>query len=102
MAWKIEEIVRQIEVKNPLHAKKLKRSIKKMDTSFFERSEKFLTTYELLLATEDETIDYSIDCYLRMISDFNFEAINFLETGSYSSSSFEEVNKRVYDQPDIM
>jgi len=102
MAWKIEEIVRQIEVKNPLHAKKLKRSIKKMDTYFFERSEKFLTTYELLLAKEDETIDYSIDCYLKMISDFNFEAINFLETGSYSSSSFEEVNKRVYDQPGIM
>jgi 2-polyprenyl-3-methyl-5-hydroxy-6-metoxy-1,4-benzoquinol methylase len=102
MAWKIEDIVQQIEIKNPLHAKKLKRSVKKMDSVFFERSEKFLTTYQILLAKEEKTIDYSIDCYLRMISDFNFEAINFLETGSYSSSSFEEVNQRVYGQPEIM
>jgi len=98
----IVEIVDKINIINPLHGKKLKRSIKKQDEYFFSASSEFLNRYSVLLEKENRTIDYAIDCYLKMIADFNFEEIGFLETGKYSSSSFEEVNKRVYADPQIM
>jgi len=37
-----------------------------------------------------------------MLADINFESIHFLKTGEYTSKSFEEVNQRVYDNPDVM
>lgn len=102
MAWKIETIVEQISEKNPLHAKKLKKALKKVDLEYFERSEAFLSKYESMLATEQKTLEYGIDCYLQMIADFNFETVKFMETGVYSSTSFAEVNERVYSKPEVM
>jgi 2-polyprenyl-3-methyl-5-hydroxy-6-metoxy-1,4-benzoquinol methylase len=98
----IIKIVDKISEINPLHGKKLKKSLKKQDDNFFKASQVFLNRYKELLEKENKTIDYAIDCYLKMIADFNFETIGFLETGRYSSSSFEEVNKRVYADPNIM
>jgi 2-polyprenyl-3-methyl-5-hydroxy-6-metoxy-1,4-benzoquinol methylase len=98
----IVKIVDKINVINPLHGKKLKKSLKKQDDYFFARAQEFLIRYSSLLENEEKTMDYAIDCYLQMIADFNFETIGFLETGNYSSSSFEEVNKRVYSDPKIM
>lgn len=102
MSWKIEEIVKQITNLNPLHAKKLRKTVKKADENFFKKSEDFLIKYESILEGQGRTINYAVDCYLKMIADFNYEAISFIETGVYSSSSFEEVNNRVYSNPDIM
>lgn len=102
MAWKIEHIVEQISEKNPLHAKKLKKALKKVEEEYFERSEAFLTKYENLLTSENKTLDYGVDCYLQMIADFNFETVKFMETGVYSSTSFAEVNERVYSKPEVM
>lgn len=98
----INEIVAKIDLLHPLHGKRLKKAMKKVDDSFFERSTDFLTRYSALLENEGKDINYGIDCYLRMIDDFNFESISFMETGQYSSTSFEEVNKRVYANPAIM
>jgi len=55
-----------------------------------------------LLALENKTLDYSIDCYLHMVDDVNNETIEFLRTGKYTSSTFNEVNNRVYARPEIM
>jgi 2-polyprenyl-3-methyl-5-hydroxy-6-metoxy-1,4-benzoquinol methylase len=98
----LEYIVERICLKNKIHGKKVTSNIKKFDKVYFDRAEVFLNRYIDLLDGEGKTIDYSIDCYLQMIADINYETVQFISTGEYSSKTFEEVNNRVYNNPDVM
>lgn len=98
----IEEIIERIGELNPVHAKRLRKNLKSFDRDYFNKAEKFISDYESQLISEGHSREYWIDCYLKMIADVHHEYLKFLETGKYSSSSFEEVNKRVYDNPDVM
>ncbi len=100
----INYICQRIEVLSPMHSKKaqkrtwgLLRPAGMMNclTLFFEK-------YIGILAAENKTLDYSIACYLQMIADVNAETFEFLRTGKYTSSTFEEVNNRVYANPETM
>lgn len=102
MEQELSTIVGQISEKNPLHSKRINKNIKKMDEAYFARANSFLKKYVNLLQNEGKTLDYGIECYLQMIADVNFESVKFIETGEYSSKSFEEVNKRVYGNPEVM
>jgi len=98
----IEYIVERISSENILHGKKLKNNLKKFDEAYFHSAAIFLKKYESLLQDENKTIDYAIDCYLQMLADVNYESVQFVRTGEYSSKSFDEVNRRVYENPDVM
>ena len=98
----IENIVEKISSRNALHGKKLRKNLKKFDTAYFNRAEIFLNKYQSLLINEGKTIEYAIDCYLQFLADVNYESVQFLRTGEYSSKSFDEVNKRVYSNPLVM
>lgn len=102
MNSELENIVETIAAKNPLHGKKLRKNIKKQDEGYFKRADHFLEKYTRLLHNDGKTLDYGIDCYLQMIADVNYESVQFMETGEYTSKSFDEVNARVYDNPEIM
>lgn len=98
----IDYISRRIETLNPLHAKKVKKNIESFDEGYYEFADTFFKKYTKILDRENQTLDYAIDCYLQMIADVNSETVEFLRTGKYTSSTFEEVNKRVYAAPEIM
>ncbi len=98
----LEEIISKIEVLNPRHTKKLRKNIKSLDADYFAMADSFLEKYQQFLVSVDKNLDYVIESYLRMNSDVMYEQIRFMETGKYSSSSFEEVNKRVYNNPEVM
>ncbi|MCB9425706.1 MAG: class I SAM-dependent methyltransferase [Flavobacteriales bacterium] len=98
----LEYIVNQIRIKNPLHSKRVQKNLKQFDNQYFKRADVFFKKYESLLKNDNKDFDYAIDCYLQMLADVNFESIKFLETGEYTSKSFEEVNQRVYNNPEIM
>lgn len=102
MKTNLEYIVEQIQIKNPLHSKRIQKNLKKFDQEYFDRADDFFLRYENLLKNDNKSFDYAIDCYLQMLADMNFESIQFLETGEYTSKSFEEVNKRVYSNPEVM
>ncbi len=95
-------IIEQISAKNKLHSKKIAKNLKKFDDDYHSRANEFLKRYAVLLNNEGKNLDYSIDCYLQMIADVNYESVQFFQTGEYTSKSFEEVNKRVYDNPQVM
>jgi 2-polyprenyl-3-methyl-5-hydroxy-6-metoxy-1,4-benzoquinol methylase len=95
-------IVDQITVKNQLHSKKIIKNLAKFDEAYFNRANDFLKRYVTLLQNEGKTLDYSIDCYLQMIADVNYESVQFFQTGEYTSKSFDEVNQRVYNNPNVM
>ena len=98
----LKEIHQKIEVLSPIHAKKLKKNLESFDEQYYPLAENFLGKYKAFLDREGKTMDYAIDCYLSMISDMNIETVEFARSGKYSSSTFSEVNQRVYANPDIM
>jgi SAM-dependent methyltransferase len=98
----INNIYNKIEVLSPIHAKKLKKNIAYFDDLYYERLNTFMHKYNKLLKSNGKTIDYAINCYLKMIADITTETIDFFHTGKYTSSMFDEVNKRVYANPETM
>ena len=98
----IDDFCGKIGALNPTHGKKLRKNLEFVDERYHERAEIFFSKYLGILKLENRTLDYPIDCYLKMIADFNFETVEFLRTGKYSSSTFDEVSKRVYDRPEVM
>jgi 2-polyprenyl-3-methyl-5-hydroxy-6-metoxy-1,4-benzoquinol methylase len=99
---KIGYIISYISERNPIHAKKLRKSLPSLGEVYNRRAEEFLTKYESLLVEEGKNLHFAIDCYLKMLADITMETLRFLETGEYSSKSFEEVNRRVYGAPEVM
>lgn len=95
-------IVEQLTIKNPLNSKKIKKNLNRFDEAYYNRANVFLKKYVGLLKNDNKTLDYAIDCYLRMLADVNYETMQFAQTGAYTSQSFEEVNQRVYNNPEVM
>ncbi len=102
MSLLLNYIVDKISAANTLHGKKLKKNLSSCDAAYYLKAETFLTAYVNMLRKQNLTIDYAIDCYLQMLADVNYETVQFIRTGNYSSQSFEEVRKKVYDNPGIM
>lgn len=96
------DILSQIENINTLHAKKLKKNKDFFNSQNHINLDNKIQSYLYYLESKGKTLHFAIDCYLNMIADMNFETIEFVRTGKYSSSSFEEVNNRVYANPAIM
>lgn len=102
MKSKLEYIVDSVCEKNPLHGKKITKNVGKFDDEYFLRANRFLDRYTVLLKENGKTLDDAIEYYLQMIADVNYETIQFIKSGHYTSTSFAEVNERVYDNPDVM
>lgn len=99
---KINYIINYISERNPIHTRKLNKTLGGLGETYNRRAGQFLGKYELLLAEEGRNLDFAIDCYLKMLADITMETMSFLQTGEYSSKSFEEVNRRVYSNPVVM
>lgn len=97
-------LLNYIADKNPLHLKKLRKNLRRMeaDPEFESLSSEFYDRYDAFLQRTGKTRAYAAGCYLRMIDDFLAETVRFQETGKYSSSSFAEVEARVYAEPAVM
>lgn len=102
MSLLLNYIIDKISAANTLHGKKLKKNLSSCDAAYYLKAETFLTAYVNMLRKQNLTIDYAIDCYLQMLADVNYETVQFIRTGRYSSQSFEEVRKKVYANPGVM
>jgi 2-polyprenyl-3-methyl-5-hydroxy-6-metoxy-1,4-benzoquinol methylase len=102
MIRELDHIYSRIAVLNPRHGKKLIKNSASFDERYNELAGDFFKRYAAILQAQNKSLDYAIDCYLRMIDDVNSETIEFARTGQYSSSTFAEVNNRVYARPQIM
>lgn len=98
----IDEIVNKIADANPVAGKKLRKNLLRFSDEHRSRSQVFFEEYVEYLKSINKTIDFSVDCYLKMTGDMFFERVKFLESGKYSKSSYKEVEKTIYDNPDIM
>lgn len=102
MTNKLNYVVERITQLNPLHSKKIRSNIESFDGEYFSKADEFLDKFVDLLKDEGKDLDYAIDCYLKMIADVYYESVRFVQTGQYTSTSFKEVNERVYNDPGVM
>jgi len=95
-------IIDYIGEESPRHARKLEQRLGGLDEDFQTRAETFFTTYKNILKTDEKTLEYGIENYLRMVNDYVFEQVRFMQSGEYSCKSFEEAYKQVYSKPEVM
>ena len=98
----VDSVISKIDAVNPIHVKKLRKHIKDADSEYFKKAEDFLAKYVEILVSIDKDLDYGVHCYLKMCSDMMYEHVRFSESGKYSNTSFDDVNTKVYGNPEIM
>lgn len=98
----LNTILEYIKAKNPMHFKKLKKNIAFDNEQYVKRAEAFFGSYVESLEREGKDLPFALDCYLKVCNDVMFEQMRFAETGAYTSTSFDEVNQRVYNNPEVM
>lgn len=98
----LEVLVSKIESQDPLHGKKIRKNITHYDTAYFEIINLFLNKYAKFLKEIGKDIDFAVECYMKWLADFRYRHLRFMESGEYASKSFDEVNTRVYSNPETM
>lgn len=99
----LQHITRRIAQLNPVHSKKLLQNAAYFDNDRYRQlAADFFDRYLPILQDAGHNLDYATDCYLQMLADVAAETIDFMRTGRYSSSTFTEVNARVYAHPQVM
>ena len=102
MADYLNKISDYIQNKNIIHFKKINKNLERLDSKDQIDANKFYNRYEKFLNATGKDFLYGIDCYLKMIDDVNSETLDFFRTGKYSSTSYDEVYNRVYNNPEVM
>jgi len=98
----IELLLNKISAKNQKHATKLRENLKHLSDDYFHLGNSFYEKYEKYLHSQKLTLDFGVECYLRMSEDMVEERIKFIQNGKYSNTSFAEVDKTVYSNPGVM
>ena len=90
----LDRVVERVALTQPRYARKLTAQLAKRDPRFFERADRFLGGWDRL--------DYAVDCHLKLCESMKQERIEFLRTGRYANTSFAEVERSVYANPEVM
>ncbi len=98
----LDIIINKIQVKNPEHAAKVSKHLSEFGDEVILKAEFFYQKYSDYLVKENKTLDFGVECYLKMMDAMVKERMKFIRTKKYSSSSFDEVEQRVYANPDVM
>ncbi|TCC96817.1 class I SAM-dependent methyltransferase [Pedobacter psychroterrae] len=102
ITFNLEVILNKIQDRNLHHAVKLRNNTHDLGDLYHHKASLFLKKYEAYLQREGENIDFGINRYLIMLETMLQERIQFIKTGQYSNTSFEEVEKSVYANPEAM
>jgi 2-polyprenyl-3-methyl-5-hydroxy-6-metoxy-1,4-benzoquinol methylase len=97
----LQYILDYIEKNNFAHASRLKSWIDRNDIEYASKATSFFNRYKSYIESKEKTIDYGIDCYLKLCTQMLFERLEFLRSGKYANSSFEDVKKRIYLNPEM-
>jgi 2-polyprenyl-3-methyl-5-hydroxy-6-metoxy-1,4-benzoquinol methylase len=98
----LDIILYKIKVLNKNHFDKLETNLSLLDDRYRILANSFFDKYKSYLEKNQMTLDFGVNCYLHMIEDMINERYEFIRTGKYSNSSFEDVEKRIYGNHEIM
>ena len=69
---------------------------------FHQRAEEFFRRYQIFMESQGGSIEFGIDCFLRLQRSVEQQRIDFLSSGKYENTSFAEVVRNVYSNPEVM
>lgn len=98
----LDNVLAVIRERNPMHAKKLDQTLGSQPDTYRRFANDFLQRYVDFATAQGKDLAFGIDSYLRMCADVLIETVRFIESGTYSSTSFAEVHDRVYANPEVM
>lgn len=96
------KIVNAVIAQSPFQKKKLDQYFAEMDAQFFARAEEFAMEYGRYLASQEIPLDYAIKAYMDMCKSMLNCQIEFMKTGTYSSTDHNQAFAEVYSNPDLM
>jgi SAM-dependent methyltransferase len=94
-----EERIRELD---PVYADAVCNAIASLEPPLRQRAEAFLNAFYRFMQGTGRSYEQGIQCHMRLRETMVEERFYFLRNGSYSSTSFAEVNQRVYANPEIM
>ncbi len=97
-----EKFTNLIIEKNPLQKKMLDNFFQTRDDVFWSRAETFAATMVNYLKSQDISIEYIVNGYLRMCKDMMKEQFKFKKSGSYSVKTSKEAYEKIYSSEEAM
>ena len=98
----LEKVLARIEAGDPFYGQQLRQRVTALGASHAENAAAYFERYDSALRLDGKSIDFAVDCYLRLSSDMTAERLNFVRTGKYANSSYKEVEQKIYANPAIM
>ena len=92
----------RIRERDPGYADTILKVIGNIEPPLLRRAEEFLGAFGRFMEETGRTYDEGIERHLQLRETMVEERLYFIRNGDYSSKSFAEVNRRVYDNPEIM
>ena len=99
---KLSKVIEYYSTTNPVHFYSLANQLPLEDLTYVKKVEEHLLSFNQLMIEIGKDFNYGLNCYSRKICDIIEEQIQFTHNGMYSHSSFDEVNKNVYNNPEVM
>jgi 2-polyprenyl-3-methyl-5-hydroxy-6-metoxy-1,4-benzoquinol methylase len=97
-----DRVLARLEAGDPVHGRQLRQRVAALGEDYAASAAAYFERYDAALRLDGKSIDFGVDCYLKLSSDMTAERINFLRTGRYANNSYKEVERRIYGNPAIM
>lgn len=96
----LEFSLEYLEQKNAAHAARLRRRLEQADPEDLAQASKFFTRYQSYIEKAGKSLSYGLDCYVQLVEHMVHERLEFLRSGRYANSSFAEVERQLYLNPE--
>jgi 2-polyprenyl-3-methyl-5-hydroxy-6-metoxy-1,4-benzoquinol methylase len=98
----LAQVVEAVSASEQKLGLRLRTYVESNDDVFHSRAEDFFGRYRHFVESKGETFESGIDSFLRLQKSLDGQRAQFLRTGKYQNSSFQEVNRCVYSDPEVM
>jgi len=98
----LPSIVERIASADPKLGVRIQGSLSEAAPLFHQRAEEFFGRYKTFIESQGHSIEFGIDCFVRLQRSVEQQRVAFLRTGKYENTSFAEVNRNVYANPEVM
>ena len=94
--------VRRVISADPKLGRRIGQFVQLCDSEYRTRAEEFFHRYQTFIGSQGKTFEFGVDCFLRLQRSMRQQRIEFVESGKYANTSFEEVRRSVYANPEMM
>lgn len=94
-------ILDYLQARNPAQTSKLRLRIGNENAEWEAKVDSFFSRYKAYIESRGLSLDYGLDCYLKLSARMAHERMEFLRSGRYASSSFADVEQQIYLNPEV-